>query len=59
MSLEEREDCGMKGHDFVMSDDSMMSAKAMCKNFTDHMNTAFEKWKPRKRFTIFNASEAI
>ena len=45
----------MKGHEFVMGDDAMMSAKAMCQNFIDHMDTAFEKWTPRKRYTIFKA----
>ena len=55
MGDEERKRCGMSGHEFVMSDDAMMSATAMCDNFTDHMNTAFEKWTPRKRFTMFKA----
>jgi glycosyltransferase involved in cell wall biosynthesis len=55
MEPEKRKECGLKGHEFVMSDDAQMSAKAMCQNFADHMNTTFEKWTPRKRFTIFNA----
>jgi len=59
MGKEKRDECGMVGHEFVMSDDAMMSAKAMSQNFTDHMNTAFEKWTSRKRYTIFNTSEAI
>ena len=54
-----RKECGDLGHEFVMSDDAMMSARAMSKNFTDHMATALEKWTKRKRFTIFNTSEAI
>ena len=53
MDKEERDRCGMLGHEFVMSDDAMMSATAMCNLFKEHMNTAFEKWTPRKRFTIF------
>jgi glycosyltransferase involved in cell wall biosynthesis len=56
---DKRKECGDLGHEFVMSDDAMMSAKAMSKNFTDHMTTALEKWTKRKRFTIFNTSEAI
>ena len=52
---EKRQKYGMKGHEFVMSDFSMMSATAMCQNFMDHMDTAFEKWKPRKRYSIFKA----
>ena len=53
MGKEERDRCGMLGHDFVMGKDAMMSAEFMCRNFVDHMNTAFDKWTPRKRYTIF------
>tara|TARA_R110002020_G_scaffold128531_3_gene288073 strand:+ start:335 stop:1729 length:1395 start_codon:yes stop_codon:yes gene_type:complete len=52
MGLEKRKECGQLGHEFVMSDDAMMSAKAMSQNFIDHMDIAFEKWTPRKRYTI-------
>jgi len=55
MGSEKRKECGMKGHEFVMSDDAMMSASAMCQNFIDHMDTAFDKWSKRKRYTIFKA----
>jgi len=55
MGPEKRNECGQLGHEFVMSDDAMMSATAMCQNFVDHMDTAFEKWTPRKRYTIFKA----
>ena len=50
---EKRQKLGMEGHKFVMSDEAMMSATAMCQNFIDHMDTAFEKWKPRKRYSLF------
>ena len=53
MGDDERKRCGKLGHEFVMSDDAMMSATAMCNNFANHMNVAFEKWTPRKRYTIF------
>jgi len=52
MDEEERRRCGILGHQFVMSDDSMMSARAMCGLFIDHMETAFEKWTPRKRYEV-------
>ena len=55
MSKEKRDECGKLGHEFVMSSDSMMSAKSMSQNFIDHMDTAFDKWKPRKRYSIFKA----
>jgi glycosyltransferase involved in cell wall biosynthesis len=55
MDSEKRRECGMKGYEFVNNDESMMSATNMCQNFMDHMDTAFEKWKPRKRYSIFKA----
>ena len=53
MSKEERDECGFKGHEWVCGDESMMSARWMCKNFTDHMNIAFDEWKPRKPYEVF------
>ena len=53
VGAEKRQECGMKGHEFVMSDDSMMSAKNMSQNFIDHMDTAFDKWKSKKRYTLY------
>ena len=55
MGDEERQRCGKLGHEFVMSDDAMMSATAMSNLFIEHMDTTFEKWTPRKRFTMFKA----
>ena len=55
MGPENRKECGRLGHEWVMSDDAMMTAKAMCQNFIDHMDTAFDKWSKRKRYTIFKA----
>ena len=50
-----REECGLKGHEFVMNDESMMSGKAMSQNFIEQMDTAFDKWSPRKRYSIYKA----
>ena len=55
MGDEERKRCGRLGHEFVMSDDASMSATAMSNLFIEHMDTAFDKWTPRKRYTIFKA----
>jgi len=55
MGDEERIRCGQLGHEFVMSDDAMMSAEAMSNLFIEHMDTAFDKWSPRKRYTIYKA----
>ena len=53
MSKDERKECGFKGHEFVCSDESMMSARHMCQLFIDHMNTAFENWTPRERYEVY------
>jgi len=53
MTSEEREECGFKGHEFVCGDESMMSARAMCGLFIDHMETAFEKWTPKERYEVY------
>ena len=53
MGKEPRDKCGLKGHEFVKSDDSMQSVRWMGKNFINHMETAFEKWTPRKRIHTY------
>ena len=50
---EKRQECGEIGHEWVSGDESMMSARWMCKNFEDHMNTALNKFKPRERYEVF------
>ena len=52
---EKRKEYGMKGHDFVMSEQSMMSGTAMSNNFIKQMDNVFDKWESRKRFSIFKA----
>tara|TARA_Y100000004_G_scaffold110964_1_gene124528 strand:- start:9171 stop:10595 length:1425 start_codon:yes stop_codon:yes gene_type:complete len=52
MGREERKRCGRAGHEFVTSDDANMSARAMCGLFVDHMERAWEKWTPRKKYSI-------
>jgi len=53
MSKEDRDECGFKGHEFVCGDEAMMSARAMCGLFIDHMETAFEKWTPKERYEVY------
>ena len=57
MGREERKRRGLKGHEWVISDESMMSAPNMAKNFIKYVDVLFEKWKPRKRFEIFNTKD--
>ena len=53
MSKEERDECGLKGREYVLDKDVMMGSNAMCQNFIDHMDKGFEMWKPRKRYELF------
>src|SRR5210317_71483 len=53
MDKEERTRCGVKGHYFVKSDDANMSARAMGGLFIEHMETAFDKWTPRKKINVY------
>ena len=55
MSKEERDECGMAGHDWVNGDESNMSAKNMSALFIKHIDTCLEKWTPRKRFSLYKS----
>ena len=52
---EKRTSFGKKGREWMLKEEVGMSCKNMCQRVIDHMNTAFEKWKPRKRFTMYQA----
>lgn len=52
MTPEERFERGLAGREWVLSDESMMSAKHMCDNVIATMNETLEKFKPRKRFEL-------
>lgn len=53
MGKEHRNECGNKGHEFAIGDDSMMSGRWMSKNFIDHMESAWVNWTPRDKFNIY------
>ncbi len=53
MSREERKAHGLKGHEWMKSDESMMSARVMCERMVECIDTCFENWTPRKRFDIY------
>ena len=52
---DDRRKFGLKGREWMLKDEVGMSAKNMCNRFIDHMETAWKKWKPRKRFTMYQA----
>ena len=52
---EKRLQAGLKGREWMLKDEIGMSATNMCNRFIEHMETAWNKWKPRKRFTMYKA----
>ena len=42
----------MAGRKWVMGDDAKMTAKHMSDSFTEAINTTFEKWKPKEKYTM-------
>lgn len=57
MSIEERESCGIAGNEWVMSNESMMSARRMSERFIECINTCLSNWTPRKKFTLFKVEQ--
>ena len=49
---EERQRRGIAGREWIMSNESGFTTKAMGQNFIDNINILFENWKPQPRFTV-------
>ena len=52
LSPEERSRRGMKAREWVTSDESMQSARWMCKNAISAVDGTMANWKPRKSFEL-------
>jgi glycosyltransferase involved in cell wall biosynthesis len=52
LGKEERVRRGMLGHNWVTSDEAMMSARWMSKNIIKYIDQTLENWKPRKSFEL-------
>lgn len=55
MKAEEREVNGLKGREWVTSEESQMSATSMCKNIIEVLDEGFEKFIPRPAFDLVKA----
>lgn len=55
LGKEERDRRGLKGREWVTSEESQMSADNMCKNIIKVMDKGFESFTPRPNFEIFKA----
>lgn len=51
-SPEKRKERGLKGREWVLSQESGMSAANMCKNITRSVDYLFENWEPREAYEI-------
>ena len=54
---EERERRGMLGHDWVRSDEAMMTAQAMGANIAQCMEEAFKNFTPRSKYDIIKVEQ--
>jgi hypothetical protein len=54
-SPELRNELGLKGREWVLSNESMMSSSNMCKNMIEGIDETLSKWKPRKPFELVKA----
>ena len=52
MGPKERTERGSAGREWVLSDESGFTAKAMGQGFINNIDILFKKWKPKPRFTI-------
>ena len=57
MPREERDAKGLKAREWVISDESGMSARQMCENVIDAMDESFEKFTPRERFELHKITD--
>jgi glycosyltransferase involved in cell wall biosynthesis len=57
LGSEERYTRGMKAREWVTSDESMMSARMMCKNVIDTFEETFATWKPRNNFELIKTEK--
>tara|TARA_R110002096_G_scaffold145048_3_gene302437 strand:- start:3 stop:1091 length:1089 start_codon:yes stop_codon:yes gene_type:complete len=57
MSPEQRDENGMKGHNWVVGDESRMTARKMSQNIIEALDEGFEKFTPRSAFDFHKVEE--
>jgi len=57
LSPDERIERGLKGREWVLSDESMMSAKHMCDNIITTIDKTLSTFKPRKNFELIKTEK--
>lgn len=59
MPAEERQSRGVAGRKWVLSEESMMSAKHMCDNIISCVDETFATFKPRKKFELIKTEQKL
>ena len=57
LSQDERYDRGLQGRNWVLSEESMMSAKHMCENIVSTIDETFSNFKPRNQFELIKTEK--
>jgi len=57
LPLEERVEKGLAGREWVLSDESMMSAEHMCDNVVSVIEETLDKFQPRKKFELIKTEK--
>ena len=57
MSPEERKERGLKGREWVLSDESQMTAAKMCENVINYMNKTFDTFTPRSKYDLIKVED--
>ena len=52
LGREEIQRRGLKGREWLLSEEARMTAKGMGQNFIDHIDNLFENWEPVEKYTI-------
>jgi len=55
---EERQRKGLAGRNWIMSDESKCTSKAMGQNFIDNINVLLTNWKPQPRFRVTKVDDS-
>ena len=58
MGPEERKRRGLKGREWVISEESGFTAKTMGQRFINNIDNLFEKWEPQKRFSVIKVDDS-
>ena len=57
LSKEERQERGMEGYKWAMSDEAGFTSKHQADRFITYTNKLFNTWKPREKYELINATE--